>query len=174
MMLEIKNLVVEDVLEIKSLKLTSSMISIEGQSGSGKSTLLRLLNNLDDPTSGRIQFGDELITSIPPQILRQKIVMVPHDPVMFDGTIRDNLLIVLTFLGSDNVEDDKIMETLELLWVDKDLDTKANELCGGEKQRVALGRVLLMEKAEVYSLDEPSCDLDDQTAEHVMTKFIET
>lgn len=173
-MLEIKNLVVEDVLEIKNLKLTSSMISIEGQSGSGKSTLLRLLNNLDDPTSGSIQFGDELITSIPPQILRQKIVMVPQDPVMFDGTIRDNLLIGLKFSGSENVADDKLKETLELLWVDKDLDTKASELSGGEKQRVALGRVLLMEKAEVYLLDEPSSDLDDQTSAHVMKKFIET
>src|SRR5699024_12719620 len=124
--------------------------SIEGQSGSGKSTLLRLLNNLDDPTSGSIQFGDELITSIPPQILRQKIVMVPQDPVMFDGTIRDSLLIGLKFSGSENVAYDKLKETLELLWVDKDLATKASELSGGEEQRVAIGRVLLMVKSEVY------------------------
>src|SRR5699024_3630806 len=75
---------------------------------------------------------------------------------------------------SENVADDKLKETLELLWVDKDLDTKASELSGGEKQRVALGRVLLMEKAEVYLLDEPSSDLDDQTSAHVMKKFIET
>src|SRR5699024_11534556 len=143
MMRESKNLAVDDVLESKNFKLTASMISIEGQSGSGKSTLLRLLNNLDDPTSGSIQFGDELITSIPPQTLRQKIVMVPQDPVMFDGNIRDNLLIGLKFSGSENVADDKLKETLELLWVDKDLDTKASELSGGEKQRVALGRVLL-------------------------------
>src|SRR5699024_1439351 len=148
MMVENKNIGVEDVIEITNVKLTSSMISIEGQGGSGKSTLLRLLNNLDDPTSGSIQFGDELITSIPPQTLRQKIVMVPQDPVMFDGTIRYKLLIGLKFSGSENVADDKLKETLELLWVDKDLDTKASELSGGEKQRVALGRVLLMEKAE--------------------------
>src|SRR5699024_2931848 len=174
MMLEIKNLVVKDVLEIKNLKQTYIMISIEGQSGSGKSTLLRLLNNLDDPTSGSIQFGDELITSIPPQTLRQKIVMVPQDPVMFDGTIRDNLLIGLKFSGSENVADDKLEETLELLWVDKDVDTKASELSGVEKQRVALGRVLLMEKAEVYLHDEASSDLYDQTCANVMKKFIET
>src|SRR5699024_12251404 len=104
MMLEIKNLVVEDVLEIKNLKLTSSMFSIEGQSGRGKSTLLRLLNNLDDATAGSIQFGDELITSIPPQILRQKIVRVPQDQIMFDATIHDNLLIVHMLAGREHAE----------------------------------------------------------------------
>src|SRR5699024_1038395 len=97
MMLEIKNLVVEDVLEIINLKLTSSMISIEGHSGSGKSTLLSLLINIDDPASDSIQFGDVLRTSIPPHTLRQKIVMVPQDPVMFHGTTRDPLLIGLKF-----------------------------------------------------------------------------
>src|SRR5699024_12264602 len=112
MLLEIKNHVVVDVLEVKSLKLTSGMISSEGQSRSGMSALLRVLNNLDDPTYGSIQFGDELITPIPPQILRQKIVMVHQDPVMFDGNISDNLLLGLNFSGSENVADDKSKETL--------------------------------------------------------------
>src|SRR5699024_8363156 len=105
-----KNLVVEDVLYINNLKLTSNMVSIEGQSGSGKSTLLRLLNNLDEPTAGTIKFGEEMLSSIPPQTLRKRIVMVPQDPVMFDGTIRDNLLIGLQFTEEENAKDNQLKD----------------------------------------------------------------
>src|SRR5699024_6092113 len=145
-----------------------------GQSGSGKSTLLRLLNNLDDPASGNILFEDKELSSISPQELRKKVVMVPQNPVMFNGTIRDNLLIRLQLSGEKDVADDKLNEILDLLWLDKELDTEASDLSGGEAQRVALGRVLLMEKAEVYLLDEPSSDLDDSTTDHVMKQFIKT
>ena len=173
-MFEISDLVVEDVLNIDQLKLESNIISIEGQSGSGKSTLLRLLNNLDEPTSGSITYNGEKLTSIPPQQLRKKIVMVPQSPVIFDGTLRDNLLVGLKLSGEEEVPDDKMKAILEMLWVDKELDTDASDLSGGEMERVALGRVLLMEKAEVYLLDEPSSDLDDRTTNHVMKHFIKT
>lgn len=173
-MFKMNNLMVENVLEIKDLELDSRVISVEGQSGSGKSTLLRLLNNLDEPTSGTIQFGESELSSIPPQELRKRIVMVPQDPVMFDGTIRDNLLIGLQFSGEKNVPDDRLKEVLDMFRLDKDLDTKVSELSGGEQQRIALGRVLFLAKAEAYLLDEPSSDLDDRTTAHIMEQFIET
>lgn len=172
MMFELNNLVVEDVLEIKELTLEASIISIEGQSGSGKSTILRLLNNLDDPASGSIKFKGEEISSMAPQQLRKKIVMLPQNPVMFDGTIRDNLLIGLQFSGEENVADERLKEMLELMSLEKDLDTKASDLSGGEKQRIAIGRILLLDQAEVYLLDEPSSDLDDQTTHNVMKEFM--
>lgn len=172
MMFELNNLVVEDVLEIKELTLEASIISIEGQSGSGKSTILRLLNNLDDPASGSIKFKGEEISSMAPQQLRKKIVMLPQNPVMFDGTIRDNLLIGLQFSGEENVADEQLKEMLELMSLEKDLDTKASDLSGGEKQRIAIGRILLLDQAEVYLLDEPSSDLDDQTTHNVMKEFM--
>lgn len=174
MMFELNDLIVEDILEIKNLKLTSDVVSIEGQSGSGKSTLLRLLNNLDDPAAGSVLFHEDTLSSIPPQTLRKKIVMVPQSPVMFDGTIRDNLQIGRRFSGEENAPDTDLKETLDLLWLEKDLDTDASDLSGGEQQRVALGRVLLLDKAEVYLLDEPSSDLDDKTSAHVMKQFIAT
>jgi len=168
----IENLVVQDVIQIDALQLDESVISIEGQSGSGKSTLLRLLNNLDDPTSGTIHYQDELLTNIEPMSLRKKIVMVPQNPVVFDGTIRENLLKGLEFSGAGAAPDDRLKDLLEALWLDKDLETSASELSGGEKQRMALGRVLLMDQAEVFLLDEPSSDLDDETSNHVIREFI--
>ena len=171
-MFHIENLVVQDVIQIDALQLDESVISIEGQSGSGKSTLLRLLNNLDDPTSGTIHYQDELLTNIEPMSLRKKIVMVPQNPVVFDGTIRENLLKGLEFSGAGAAPDDRLKDLLEALWLDKDLETSASELSGGEKQRMALGRVLLMDQAEVFLLDEPSSDLDDETSNHVIREFI--
>jgi len=168
----IENIVVQDVIQIDALQLDESVISIEGQSGSGKSTLLRLLNNLDDPTSGTIHYQGELLTDIEPMSLRKKIVMVPQNPVVFDGTIRENLLKGLEFSGAEAVSDDRLEDLLEALWLDKDLETSASELSGGEKQRMALGRVLLMDQAEVFLLDEPSSDLDDETGNHVIREFI--
>lgn len=171
-MFHIENIVVQDVIQIDALQLDESVISIEGQSGSGKSTLLRLLNNLDDPTSGTIHYQGELLTDIEPMSLRKKIVMVPQNPVVFDGTIRENLLKGLEFSGAEAVSDDRLEDLLEALWLDKDLETSASELSGGEKQRMALGRVLLMDQAEVFLLDEPSSDLDDETGNHVIREFI--
>ena len=171
-MFRIENIVVQDVIQIDTLQLDESVISIEGQSGSGKSTLLRLLNNLDDPTSGTIHYQDELLTDIEPMSLRKRIVMVPQNPVVFDGTIRENLLKGLAFSGAEAVSDDRLEDLLEALWLDKDLETSASELSGGEKQRMALGRVLLMDQAEVFLLDEPSSDLDDETGNHVIREFI--
>src|SRR5699024_6474670 len=95
--------------------------------------------------------------------LRKKIVMVSQNPVVFDGTIRENLLKGLEFSGAEAVLDDRLEDPLEALWLDKDPETSASELSGGEKQRMALGRVLLMDQAEVFLLDEPSSDLDDET-----------
>ena len=172
-MFKIENLIVENVLEIKDLELHGSVVSIEGQSGSGKSTLLRLLNNLDSPKSGTIYYEDESLTKMNPMELRRNIVMVPQEPVVFDGTIRDNLLIGLTFSGQDKATDSSLKDILEKLWLeDKKLDTSASDLSGGEKQRLTLARVLLMKKANVFLLDEPASSLDDETTEHVLNEFI--
>lgn len=172
-MFQIKNLLVEDVISIQSLTVNAAVTSIEGQSGSGKSTFLRLLNNLDDPTSGDIYFKDEKLTNIEPMELRKRIVMVPQNPVVFDGTIKDNLNLGLELSGERAASDHELKDILQLFWIDKDLETDASDLSGGEKQRMALARVLLMKQAEVFLLDEPSSDLDDETTHHVMGEFLD-
>lgn len=172
-MFELKNVIVEGVLNIDHLTLEEDVISIEGQSGSGKTTILRLLNNLDDPKSGEILFKEEGISSIAPRELRKRVVMLPQSPVMFDGTIRDNLLIGLRFSGETDVSDERLEEMLKAMSLEKELGTKASDLSGGEKQRLAIGRILLLDKAEVYLLDEPSSDLDDHTTEKVLTNLFD-
>ncbi len=172
-MFQLENIVVKDVFEIEELTLKENVITIIGQSGTGKSTLLRLLNNLDDPTTGEILFKDKLLTDYEPQTLRQKIVMVPQNFVIYDGTIRENLLIGLNYLKEEVVDDQQLNTYLQQFSVNKSLDDNANKLSGGEKQRVALARVLLMEQAEVYLLDEPSSDLDDKTTYHVIGRFLQ-
>src|SRR5690625_3445068 len=94
-MFQLQNIIVKDIFNIEQLTLKEDFIAIIGQSGSGKSTLLRLLNNLDDATSGTILFKEKSLYDFSPQQLRKKIVMVPQRSVIFDGTIRENLLIGL-------------------------------------------------------------------------------
>lgn len=171
-MFELKDIVINDVLEIEELALKDEVISIEGQSGTGKSSLLRLLNNLDDPASGEVYFKKKKITDIEPFKLRKKIVMLPQNPVMFDGTIKNNLNIGLKLSNQDPAPDKTLKDILDSFWIDKDLDTSASDLSGGEKQRLSLARVLLMKEAEVILLDEPSSDLDDKTSEHIIENFI--
>lgn len=171
-MFQLENLVVKNVLEIKNVMLEAHVISIEGQSGTGKSTLLRLLNNLDDPTSGNIYFKQKRLKDIPSLELRKRVVMLPQSSVIFDGTIRDNLLIGLQLSGQKSATNTELEGVLKDLWIDKDLDTSASDLSGGEKQRMSLGRILLMKEAEVFLLDEPSSDLDDKTTDHVLKQFL--
>lgn len=70
-------------------------------------------------------------------------------------------------------DEGKLKEVMEKLALDKTLDQHAADLSGGEKQRVALGRGMLMEKAVAYLLDEPTSALDDVTAEKVINRFIQ-
>lgn len=171
-MLRLENIVVKNVLEIDSLMLEEDVISIEGQSGSGKSTVLRLLNNLDTPTSGTIYFHNKDIMEIDSLQLRKQIVMLPQSSVLFDGTIRDNLLIGLTYSGQEKIADNELEKVLHDLWVNKKLGTSVHDLSGGEQQRMALARILLLKEAKVYLLDEPSSDLDHQTTDHVLKTFV--
>ncbi len=172
-MFQLQDIKVRNVLKINHLIVKKQVTSIEGQSGSGKSTLLRLLNNLDDPLAGTITFKGKDITQIPACELRQKVVMAPQNPVIFDGSIRDNLTIGLKLTNQTIAKDKLLEEMLERFWLEKNLDTNSSDLSGGEKQRVALGRVLLMKKADVFLLDEPSSELDNNTTDHVVSQFIQ-
>lgn len=171
-MFELKQIEVKDVLQIDELTLQAKVISIEGQSGSGKSTLLRLLNHLDNPTSGEVYFKGEKLTGIEPTVLRKRIVMLPQNPIIFEGTIEDNLNIGLKLSNQERAKKEDLKEILELFWIDKELTSNANDLSGGEMQRLSLARILLMKETEVYLLDEPSSDLDEKTTDHIMKSFI--
>lgn len=171
-MFKLDQVAVTNIITINELTINKQAVTcIVGQSGSGKSTLLRLLNNLDTPSKGEIYFHDKLLNEMDPIKLRRQISMVPQTPVIFEGTVRDNLEIGLKFSEKELVADTRLKEVLEMMDLDKNLEDDAEDLSGGEKQRVALARVILL-GADVFLLDEPTSALDDVTASNVIEKFV--
>lgn len=170
-MFTIKNVSYKDILKIKELQLAKgSIISLFGESGSGKTTLLKMLNGMITPQSGEITYKGQQISELNPIELRKEVVMLGQDPVVFEGTIRENLLIGLEYADKELVEDDILKDLMDQLYLSKSLDEDAAELSGGEKQRLAFGRIMLMD-AEVYLLDEPTSALDKETETAVMEFF---
>ncbi|HWV23672.1 MAG TPA: ATP-binding cassette domain-containing protein [Thermomicrobiales bacterium] len=168
----LKNVRFRTILDIPRLEIRSGAVTcIVGKSGSGKTTLMKLLNRMVTPDSGTILYGDTPVEEIDPVQLRRQVVMLGQTPVMFDGTIRDNLLVGLGFAGRDPVPDDELRRLVDLMELGKPLDADASELSGGEKQRVALARVLAM-RPEVALLDEPSSALDAGTERVIIDRVV--
>ena len=163
----------KDILYIKKLTINEKKTTaIVGRSGSGKTTLLKLLNKLISPNSGTIYYRDTPLEAIDSVTLRREVVMMPQTPVIFEGNIRENLLIGLKFSEKKLPPDNKLMDMLHVVGLDKKLDEPAHRLSGGEKQRLALARVMLMEP-RVWLLDEPSSALDKDTEDLVMQKVVD-
>lgn len=153
----------KNIIDIGALTIEPKQVTfIVGESGSGKTTLLRLLNKMISPDSGEIYYQSTPLSAIDSVKLRRSVVMLPQNPVLFDGTIKDNLLIGLRFAELPDVSDDVLLEMMAQVKLEKPLDQSPETLSGGEKQRIALARVLLM-NPEVLLLDEPSSSLDDET-----------
>ncbi|HEX3034924.1 MAG TPA: ATP-binding cassette domain-containing protein [Thermodesulfobacteriota bacterium] len=136
-----------------------------GPSGSGKTTLLRLLNRMEDPSSGEIIYEGKNIKDIPVLELRRKVGMVFQIPVVFEGTAKDNLMIPYS-LGeiSANTDEKELMKALYLAGLQTDLfHRNASSLSVGEKQRLNVARALI-NKPEVLLLDEPTSALDPEAA----------
>lgn len=168
----LKRVKYKDILDIEELNIEKNKITcIVGESGSGKTTLLRLLNKLVSFDSGEILYNDESLNDINTINLRRNVVMLPQSPAIFEGNVRDNLLIGLRFSEKPMASDDKLLELLRLVKLNKGLEDSADRLSGGEKQRVALGRVILMEP-EVLLLDEPSSALDEDTEQIIIEALV--
>jgi putative ABC transport system ATP-binding protein len=158
-----KNILEIDDLTIPGLQTTC----IVGESGSGKTTLLKLLNHLLTCDRGELFFKGENIKNLNPVELRRELIMLPQTPLIFPGTVKDNLLIGLQFAEKPLVNDSVLEDILTKMRLNKDLAQSAAVLSGGEKQRLAIGRIILMEP-DVFLLDEPTSALDDGTEEITM------
>ncbi|AOM08015.1 TPA: ABC transporter ATP-binding protein [Bacillus cereus] len=169
----LKNVIYKDILHIPYLQIQKEKITcIIGESGSGKSTLLRMLNDLQSPTSGTIEYNGKLISDYHPIQLRRDVVMLGQTPPIFDGTVKDNLLMGLRLSEKPFPNDDALQSALQTVSLDKQLEDSASSLSGGEKQRLAFARIVLMDPP-VYLLDEPTSALDSDTERHVMKQFTE-
>lgn len=161
--IKFKNILSIDDLEIKGNKVTC----IVGPSGSGKSTLVKLLNKMISPDSGKIYYKDQDLEQINSISLRRKVLMANQSPAIYKGTVKDNLLIGLKFAEKPLAADETLEQILSDFKIKKSLDDQVENLSGGEKQRISLGRLMLMD-GEVIILDEPSSALDQDTEAFVM------
>lgn len=168
-MFKLKNVRYRNILKIDDLSIAQGVITaIAGESGSGKTTMLKLLNHMINYSEGTVTYRDQELKNLDAVMLRRKVTMVPQVPVIFPGTVRDNLLIGLIFAEKDAVSDDRMIAEMALIGLNKKLDDRAEILSGGEKQRLALVRVVLM-NPEVLLLDEPTSALDEESEEKVVT-----
>ncbi len=155
-----------------------SFIGLAGPSGAGKSTLLRLLFRFYDPSEGRILIDGEDIRGVTQDSLRSQLGLVPQDVVLFNDTLRANVSY-----ANPDADDAAILRALEraqlgtfLSRLPDGLDTRVGErglkLSGGEKQRVGVARVILLDPA-ILILDEATASLDSETEREVQLALAE-
>ncbi len=147
-------------------------LALVGPSGGGKSTVFNLLERFNDPQSGRILVDDTDIADLDLTSLRQMIALVPQDPIIFSGTIAENI----RFAKPDSTDEqvmsaarDAHVEEFALRLPDR-YNTRLGErgvtLSGGQRQRVALARTILRD-APILLLDEATSALDAESEELV-------
>ena len=139
------------------------MIGLLGPSGCGKSTTLSLICGLQKPTAGRIYFGDNDVTDLPPEhrgvgLVFQNYALYPH------LTVLQNILFPMENLrGKQKLTKEEMItrarEMAKFVEIDMLLNRKPSELSGGQQQRVAIARALV-KKPDVLLLDEPLSNLD--------------
>ena len=135
-MFTLKDVTYRDIVDIPHLDIPSGKVTcIVGRSGSGKTTTLRMLNRMISPDTGTILYKGTPISEIDPVRLRRQVVMLPQTPVMFDGTIRDNLLIGLQFSEREPVPDDALRRVMEIMDLRKKLDDDAATLSRSSASR---------------------------------------
>ncbi len=158
--LELKNICrklpeINIINDISFIFKTGNIYSIIGPSGAGKSSLLRLINRLDEPTGGNIFFDGNDYTQYQPCELRKRIGYLFQTPYLFEGSVKNNIRY-----GNQSISDEKIKELAEQTQIsEKLLNSDSAKLSVGEKQRVALARMLAL-NPEVILLDEPTSALD--------------
>ena len=139
------------------------LVGLLGPSGCGKSTTLNLICGLQKPTDGKIYFGEDDVTNLPPEnrgvgLVFQNYALYPH------LTVQKNIQFPLENLkGVDKLSkaqmQEKVMEAAKLVQIEGLMDRKPSELSGGQQQRVAIARALV-KMPRVLLLDEPLSNLD--------------
>jgi putative ABC transport system ATP-binding protein len=135
------------------------MFGIVGASGSGKSSFLRMLNRLDEPTSGTVFLNAQDYRQIPPRELRRRLGMVTQRAYLFPGNVAGNLRFGPAQRG-ETLADDDIARLLERVGLPGFAARDVVNLSGGEQQRVSLARALA-NQPEILLLDEPTSALDE-------------
>jgi ATP-binding cassette subfamily B protein len=161
--------VLKDInLEVKS----GTFVGIVGQSGSGKSTLMKLLPRLYEPDRGRILIDGYDISKVELYSLRRQIGIVPQDPLLFSGTVSENIALTNPDVSSEEIvraarlanAHDFIMELAS--GYSTPVGERGANLSGGQRQRVAIARTLLS-NPKLLVMDEATSALDYETERKV-------
>lgn len=161
-------------IEVRAGRLTV----VRGPSGSGKTTLLNLLGGLDRPTSGRVLLGDDVLS----ELSEAELAAARCDRI---GYVFQNFGLIPVLSAAENVEvplrlrrmergqrDERVAEVLELVGLTRHAGQRPGELSGGQQQRVGVARALVA-RPEVLIADEPTGQLDSETAERIMDLILE-
>ena len=161
-------------IEVRAGRLTV----VRGPSGSGKTTLLNLLGGLDRPTSGRVLLGDDVLS----ELSEAELAAARSDRI---GYVFQNFGLIPVLSAAENVEvplrlrrmergqrDERVAEVLELVGLTRHAGQRPGELSGGQQQRVGVARALVA-RPEVLIADEPTGQLDSETAERIMDLILE-
>lgn len=166
-MFQLENVTFKHILDIPKLSIGEGITCLIGASGAGKTTLMKLLNKLYSPTTGTIRYRGNDLAEIDSVEHRRNVLMLGQIPVIYVGDIQDNLQIGLRFSHRREADERQLMQVLKQVQLDKGLHDSCAMLSGGEKQRLCLARLMLMD-GEVYLLDEPSSALDKESEAFIM------
>ena len=155
----------------------NNFVAIVGQSGSGKSTLMKLIYRLYSPNEGMISIDGYDISKVELKSLRNQIGIVPQEPLLFSGTIRDNIdLKGYETMEKEIIQASKIACAHDFIMKLPDgystfISEKGTTLSGGEKQRITIARTLL-NNPRILILDEATSALDYATERRVYENLL--
>lgn len=163
------------VLDAMSLRVDrGERVALAGTSGNGKSTIAKLVARMYDARAGNVLLDGTDVREFRVKSLRSAVIFVPQDPVLFDVTLRENLLYGNPQASDEEIECVTRLAQLDVLinrlpkGLEESLGPRGNRLSGGERQRVALARALL-QHPKVLILDECTSALDEITEKRLLT-----
>lgn len=160
-------------LDIKS----GEIYGIIGYSGAGKSTLIRMLNGLEQPTSGSVIVADKNLSELKGRSLRkarQEISMIfQHFNILWSRTVAENISLPLEIAGvKKDVRSARVSELIKLVGLDGKENYYPSQLSGGQKQRVGIARALA-NNPKVLLCDEATSALDPETTDAILDLLVD-